>query len=218
VKFQKNTTYMVPILFIFTFQNFGMWQNCSCQKPCFCLPHGSHLHGGGLPRSHEGRGLRGGAPPCCWRQGGSSPRCCRHRRRSAPLAAPIIVFTAISITNFSLYIVVHPPTHLCTVLCKHGVRCYKLQSYDLCHVCIVYLSFDSLVECLWFIRVVCWYGTVLWCPLYLCAHGLKIIGFVVCVRGRDSSAGVRETWGRESECCMYGSRRTINLRLWLGKP
>jgi hypothetical protein len=57
-------------------------------------------------------------------------------------------------------------------------------SYDLCHVSIVYLFLDWFVECLWFIKVVCWYGNVLWCPLYLCAHGLNIIGFVVCVRGR----------------------------------
>ena len=34
-----------------------------------------------------------------------------------------------------------------------------------------YLSFDCFVECMRFIRVVCWYGTVLWCPLYLCVHG-----------------------------------------------
>jgi hypothetical protein len=95
--------------------------NCSRQKPRFCLSHGYHLHGGGLPRSHEGRGLRGGAPPWCRRQGRSSPRRCR---RPASLAAPFIVF--ISITNSSLYTVVHPPTNLCTVLYKHGVRCYKL--------------------------------------------------------------------------------------------
>ena len=40
-----------------------------------------------------------------------------------PLSA---VFTAISITISSLYSVVHPPTNLCTVLCKHGVWCYNI--------------------------------------------------------------------------------------------
>jgi hypothetical protein len=100
--------------------------NYSRQKPRFCLPHGSHLHGGGLPRSHEGRGLRGGALPWNRRQGRSSPR--RRRRRSCPtpLAVLFIIFTGISITNSFLYTVVHPPTHLWTVLCKHGVCCYKL--------------------------------------------------------------------------------------------
>jgi hypothetical protein len=189
--------------------------NYSRQKPCFCLSHGSYLHGGGLPRSHEGRGLRGSAPPWNRRQGRSSPRC----RLPAPLAALFIIFTAISITNSFLYAVVQAPTHLCTILCKqHGVWCYKLSSYDLCYVYVVYLSFDCLVECLWFIRVVCWYGTVLWCPLYLCAHGLNIIGFVVCVRGREKFCWSDRTWGREPERCTYGSKRTINLRLWLEKP
>jgi hypothetical protein len=37
--------------------------NLQPREPRFCLPHGSHLHGGGLPWIHEGRGLRGGAPP-----------------------------------------------------------------------------------------------------------------------------------------------------------
>jgi hypothetical protein len=98
--------------------------NLQPPEPCFRLLHGSHLHGGGLPRSHEGWGLRGGAPPWCRRQGRSSPH--RRRHRHAPLAALFNVFTAISITNSSLYKVIHPPTHLYTVLCKHGVRCYKL--------------------------------------------------------------------------------------------
>ena len=137
------------------------------QKPRFCLPHGSHLHGGGLPGSHEGGRLRGGAPPWCRRQGSSSPR---HRRRPALLAALSAVFTAISITNSSLYSVVHPPTNLCIALCEHGVWCYNI-SYDLCHGSIVYLLLDWIVDYLWFIRVVCWYVTVLWCPLYLCAQG-----------------------------------------------
>jgi hypothetical protein len=30
--------------------------NLQPPEPHFCLPHGSHLHGGGLPWSHEGRG------------------------------------------------------------------------------------------------------------------------------------------------------------------
>ena len=100
--------------------------NLQPPKPCFCLPHGSHLHGGGLPRSHEGRGLRGGASPWCRRRGRSSPRHRRRRRRPALLAAPFTVFTAISITISSLYSVVHPPINLCTVLCKHGVWCYNI--------------------------------------------------------------------------------------------
>ena len=62
--------------------------NFSHQKPRFCLPHGSHLHGGGLPRSHKGGRLRGGAPSWCRRRGRSSPRR-RRRRRPALLAAPL---------------------------------------------------------------------------------------------------------------------------------
>jgi hypothetical protein len=102
-------------------------------KPRFCLPHGPHLHGGGLPRSHEGRGLRGGAPPWNRRRRRSPLRHRRCRRRPAPLAALSAVFTAISITNSSLYSVVHPPTNLCTVLCKHVVWCYNIYPmiYDM---------------------------------------------------------------------------------------
>ena len=100
--------------------------NFSHQKPRFCLPHGSHLHGGGLPRSHEGGRLRGGAPPWCRRRGSSSPHRRQRSRRPAILAALSAVFTAISITNSSLYSVVHPPTNLRTVLCKHGVWCYNI--------------------------------------------------------------------------------------------
>jgi hypothetical protein len=40
----------------------------------------------------------------------------------APSLLLFTIFTAISIT----YAVVHPPTHLCTVLCKHGVWCYNI--------------------------------------------------------------------------------------------
>ena len=58
-------------------------------NPRFCLPHGPHLHGGGLPRSHEGRGLRGGAPPWNRRRRRSPLRHRRCRRRPAPLAAPL---------------------------------------------------------------------------------------------------------------------------------
>jgi hypothetical protein len=87
-----------------------------------------------------------------------------------------------------------------------------------CHVSIVYLFLDWFVECLWFIRVVCWYGTILWCPLYLCVHVLNILGLVVCAKGRGSSARVTETWRREPKRCTYESKRTINLRLWLRKP
>jgi hypothetical protein len=82
----------------------------------FCLPHGSHLHMGGLPWIHEERGLRGDAPPWCWRRG-SPPR---------PSLLVSAIFTAISITNSSYYAVVHSPTHLCTVLCKHGVWCNNI--------------------------------------------------------------------------------------------
>jgi hypothetical protein len=91
-------------------------------EPLFRLSHGSHLHGGGLPWSHEGRGLRGGAPPWCRRRG----RPPRRRSRSRPSLLISAIFTAISITNSSYYAVVHPPTHLCTVLCKHGVWCYNI--------------------------------------------------------------------------------------------
>jgi hypothetical protein len=109
--------------------------NLQPPEPRFCLPHGSHLHGGGLPWSHEGRVLSDGAPPWC-RRWGSPPR---RRRRRRPRTSLLIsaIFTAISITNSSYYAVVHPPTHLCTVLCKYGVWCYNILSYDLCHVCIV---------------------------------------------------------------------------------
>jgi hypothetical protein len=98
--------------------------NLQPPEPHFCLPHGSHLHGGWLAWSHEGRGLRGGAPPWC-RRWGSPPR--RHRRCRPRLSLLIsTIFTAISITNSSYYAVVHPPTYLCTVLCKHGVWCYNI--------------------------------------------------------------------------------------------
>jgi hypothetical protein len=91
-------------------------------EPRFCLPHGSHLHGGRLSWSHEGRGLRGGAPLWCRRRG-SPPR---RRRRPRPSLLISAIFTAISITNSSYYAVLHPPTHLCTILCKHGVWCYNI--------------------------------------------------------------------------------------------
>jgi hypothetical protein len=94
--------------------------NLQPPEPRFRLPHGSHLHGGGLPWSHEGRGLRGGAPPWCRRR--ESPP----RRRWRPSLLISAIFTAISITNSFYYAVVHPPTHLCTVLCKHGVWCYNI--------------------------------------------------------------------------------------------
>jgi hypothetical protein len=57
--------------------------NLQPPEPSFCLPHGSHIHGGGLPWSHEGRGLRGSAPLWCRRRG-SPPR--RRRRRVATAA------------------------------------------------------------------------------------------------------------------------------------
>jgi hypothetical protein len=95
--------------------------NLQSPEPWFCLSHGSHLHGGGLPWIHEGRGPRGGAPPWCRRRG-SPPR----RRRPRPSLLISAIFTAISITNSSYYAVVHPLTHLCTVLCKHGVWCYNI--------------------------------------------------------------------------------------------
>jgi hypothetical protein len=98
--------------------------NLQPPEPHFCLPHGSHLHGGGLPWSHEGRGLRGGAPPWCRRRG--SPPRSRRRHRPRPLLLISAIFTAISITNSSYYTVVHPPAHLYTVLCKHGVWCYNI--------------------------------------------------------------------------------------------
>jgi hypothetical protein len=95
--------------------------NLQPPEPRFHLPHGSHLHGEGLPWSHEGRGLRGGAPPWCRRRG-SPPR----RRRPRPSLLISAIFTTISITNFSYYAVVHLPTNLYTVLCKHGVWCYNI--------------------------------------------------------------------------------------------
>jgi hypothetical protein len=70
--------------------------NLQPPEPCFRLPHGSHLHWGGLPWSHEGRGPRGGAPPWCRRRG-SLPR----RRRLRPSLLISAIFTAISITNSS---------------------------------------------------------------------------------------------------------------------
>jgi hypothetical protein len=99
--------------------------NLQPPEPRFRLPHGSHLHGGGLPWSHEGRGLRDGAPPWC-RQWGSPPRRRRRCRRPRPSLLISAIFTAISITNSSYYVVVHPPTHLCTILYKHGVWCYNI--------------------------------------------------------------------------------------------
>jgi hypothetical protein len=99
--------------------------NLQPPEPRFCLPHGSHLHGGGLPWSHEGTGLRGGAPPWCRRRG-SPPRRRRHRPRPSLLISAI--FTTISIINSYYYAVVYPPMHLCTVLCKHGVWCYNIYS------------------------------------------------------------------------------------------
>jgi hypothetical protein len=95
--------------------------NLQPPEPRFCLPHGSHIHGGGFPWSHEGRGLRGGAPPWCRRRG-SPP----HRRRPRPSLLIPAIFITIFITNSSYYAVVHPPTHLCTVLCKHSVWCYNI--------------------------------------------------------------------------------------------
>jgi hypothetical protein len=90
--------------------------NLQPPEPCFRLPHGSHLHRGGLPWNHEGRGPRGGAPPWCRRRG-SPPR---------PSLLISAIFTVIFITNSSYYAVVHPPTHLYTVLCKYGVWCYNI--------------------------------------------------------------------------------------------
>jgi hypothetical protein len=99
--------------------------NLQPPKLRFSLPHGSHLHGGGLPWSHEGRGLRDGAPPWCRRRE-KSPSRGRWRRRPRPSLLISIIFTAISITNSSYYAVVHPPTYIYTVLCEHGVWCYNI--------------------------------------------------------------------------------------------
>jgi hypothetical protein len=67
--------------------------NLQPPEPRFSLPHGFHLHGGGLPWSHEGRGLRGGAPPWCRRRGRSPlrrrPRRCCHAAAARALAAPL---------------------------------------------------------------------------------------------------------------------------------
>jgi hypothetical protein len=100
--------------------------NLQPPEPRFRLPHGSHLHGGELPWCHEVRGLRGGAPPWCRRR--RSPPRHRRRRRLRPSLLISAIFTAISIANSSYYVVVHPPTHLCTVLGKHGVWCYNIYS------------------------------------------------------------------------------------------
>jgi hypothetical protein len=107
--------------------------NLQPPEPRFCFLHRSHLHGGGLPWSHEGRGLRGGAPPWCRRRG-SPPR--RRRRRPRPSLLISAIFTTISITNSSYYAVAHPPTHHCTVLCKHGVWCYNI--YPMIYVMFAY--------------------------------------------------------------------------------
>jgi hypothetical protein len=55
-------------------------------EPHFCLPHGSHLHGGGLPWSHERRGLRGSTPPWCRRAAALPPAL---PSSSAPLVAHV---------------------------------------------------------------------------------------------------------------------------------
>jgi hypothetical protein len=72
---------------------------------------------GRAPMKPWRKGLRGSAPPWCQRWG-SPPR------PSLPIS---VIFTTISITNSSYYAVVHPPTHLCNVLCKYGVWCYNIH-------------------------------------------------------------------------------------------
>jgi hypothetical protein len=73
---------------------------------------------GACSENHEGRGLRAALPHDVGGREGA-PRAAAGA--PAPLAALFIIFTTISITNSSLYTVIYPPTHLCTVLCKHGV-------------------------------------------------------------------------------------------------
>ena len=77
---------------------------------------------GRAPKKPWRREAKGRRSPMMPAAGKDSPR----RRRPALLAALSAVFTAISITNSSLYSVIHPPTDLCTVLCKHGVWCYNI--------------------------------------------------------------------------------------------
>jgi hypothetical protein len=79
-------------------RNPSLWEtpppmNLQPPEPHFCLPHGSHLHGGGLPWSHEGRGLRGGAPPWYRRRGSPARRRPRgrRRRRSCPVAPHLLL-------------------------------------------------------------------------------------------------------------------------------
>jgi hypothetical protein len=68
--------------------------NLQLPEPRFSLPHRSHLHRGGLPWSHEGRGLRGGAPHDAG--GGGVPRAVasavvavRTPRCSSPPSSPL---------------------------------------------------------------------------------------------------------------------------------
>jgi hypothetical protein len=75
---------------LYKWRNSSSWgtpppTNLQPLEPRFRLPHGYHLHGGGLPLSHEGRGLRGGAPPWCRQRG--SPPCHRRRHHRAAVAA-----------------------------------------------------------------------------------------------------------------------------------
>ena len=115
--------------------------NFSHQKPRFCLPHGSHLHGGGLPRSHEGGRLRGGAPQACRRRGKEfpAPPRCPSPPSSPPSPTP------------------SPPCIQWFILPQTSVPSYVNMVFDV----IIFILWSMSCLCSLFVfRLLCWMSMV----------------------------------------------------------
>jgi hypothetical protein len=113
---------------------------CGHQSHFFCLPHGSHFHEGGLLRSHEGRGLRGGAPHDAGGREGA-PRVAAGAAAALRSSLPPSSFSALSTSQTSPFI-------QCFILPHTSVPFYVNMVLDaisynpmiyICHVCVVYL-------------------------------------------------------------------------------
>jgi hypothetical protein len=119
--------------------------NLQPPEPRFRLPHGSHVHGGGLPWSHEGRGLRDGAPPWCRRQG--SPRAAaaaRAPRCSSPPSSPLSPSPTPSIMQW--FILPHT-----------SVLFYVNMVFD----AIIFILWSmSCLHSLFVLRLICWMSLV----------------------------------------------------------
>jgi hypothetical protein len=123
--------------------------NLQPPEPRFHLPHGSYLHGGGLPWSHEGRELRGGASHDAGGEG--VPRAAagaavavRAPRCSSPSSSPLSPSPT-------------PPIMQWFILPHTSVPSYVNMVFD---VIIFILWSISCLHSLFVLRLICWMSLV----------------------------------------------------------